>query len=381
MPAVRGPGAAPRRGRRRRRAPSGARHLPGPSTGYRWPWSSRPGQVRAFGPAQLAARLDARLQFANRRFDAPARQRTLRGTWWRGATTCSPRRRSACSPAWCSSASTLTVSGAAAVGAPDAEPHVAVLVDQSLLVRDPDAGGTARFRLLDTLRCSRGAMMETGGEADAGAHTPALPGVLRTARDELHGPDQAEWIDRIEAEESQPRRPDWPPSTTPRWPWPRRGPVACWVLRWRARFAIAYLTGLLDRHADVLTVETGRGRPRDGRLAANPGEVRLSRAPAQQAGALFRDLARSGAPAALIALACAHRERGARRGRAVPRRGRRDRRPVRGRPRSSRVRRRLGDRLAARRPRPPSGSPARNSPAGRRSGSRRGRRPPCGTSR
>ena len=64
-----------------------------------------------------------------------------------------------------------------------------------------------------------------------------------------------------------------------------------WDLRWRERFAISYLTKLLDRlgrcddrgeRAWTLTVIAD--------LAANPGEVRLARTPAEQAIVLFRDL-------------------------------------------------------------------------------------------
>lgn len=185
------------------------------------------GQVRAFGPAGLAARLDARLQFANRRFDAPARQRTLRDmvAWSHDLLPPPTRRVFARLGVF---ASTLTMDGAAVVCAPDdAWAHLAVLVDQSLLVRESDTGGTARFRLLDTLRLfALEQLSETGAEFDARrAHARYYLDFLQSAREQLHGPDQEKWIDRIEAEEPNVHAAlDWaaehdPPSPSPsRWP-------------------------------------------------------------------------------------------------------------------------------------------------------------------
>jgi tetratricopeptide (TPR) repeat protein len=85
-----------------------------------------------------------------------------------------------------------------------------------------------------------------------------------------------------------------------------------WDLRWRERFAIAFLTRLLDRHERTLDV--GRrawALTVMADLAANPGEVRLARRPAEQAVALFRETGEPrGLCAALLALASAHRDEG-----------------------------------------------------------------------
>jgi predicted ATPase/DNA-binding SARP family transcriptional activator len=275
------------------------------------------GQVRALGPAELTARLDARLQFANRRFDAPARQRTLRDmVAWSHALLPAPAQRTFARLGVF--ASTMTLAAAESVCAPDhAAPHLAALVDASLLVREPDAGGVARFRLLDTLRLfALGQLTEAGGEADAReAHARYYLDFLRTAMSGLHGPDQEDWIDRIEAEEPNVHAAlDWAAEHDPAlavelsvalWPY--------WDLRWRERFAIAYLTGLLDRWGATMTgADRGWALTVMADLAANPGEVRLARAPAQQAVALFRGLGEDrGLAAALIALACAHRDEGA----------------------------------------------------------------------
>ena len=148
------------------------------------------GQVRAFGPAELTARLDTRLQFANRRFDAPARQRTLRDmvAWSHDLLPAPTQRVFARLGVF---ASTLTMDGAAAVCAPDdALPHLAALVDQSLLVRDPAAGGTARFRLLDTLRLFALEQADRDGRGGRrSARTrPLLPGLPADGRGSVARP-------------------------------------------------------------------------------------------------------------------------------------------------------------------------------------------------
>jgi predicted ATPase/DNA-binding SARP family transcriptional activator len=274
------------------------------------------GQVRALGPAELTARLDARLQFANRRFDAPARQRTLRDmvAWSHALLPAATQRTFARLGVF---ASTMTMAAADAVCGPDdAAPHLAALVDSSLLVREPDAGGVARFRLLDTLRLfALECLADAGGEAGAReAHARYYLGFLRTAGSRLHGPEQENWIDRVEAEEPNVHAAlDWAAEHDPAmavglavalWPY--------WDLRWRERFAIAYLTELLDRRGATMTeAERGWALTVMADLAANPGEVRLARAPAEQAVALFRGLSdEHGQCSALIALACALRDEG-----------------------------------------------------------------------
>jgi predicted ATPase len=274
------------------------------------------GQVRALGPAELTARLDARLQFANRRFDAPARQRTLRDmVAWSHALLPPPIQGTFARLGVF--ASTMTMAAAEAVCATDdVAAQLAALVDSSLLVREPDAGGGARFRLLDTLRLfALELLTEAGDEADAReAHARYYLEFLRMAGARLHGPEQEEWIDRIEAEEPNVHAAlDWTAEHDPSLAVGLA--VALWPyldVRWRERFAIAYLTRLLDRHGATMTAgERAWALTVMADLAANPGEVRLARPPAEQAVALFRELGdERGLCAALLALACAHRDEG-----------------------------------------------------------------------
>ena len=85
-----------------------------------------------------------------------------------------------------------------------------------------------------------------------------------------------------------------------------------WDLRWRERFAVAYLTRLLGQQAAALTDnERAWALTVMVDLAANPGEVRLARQPADDAVALFRELGEPrGLCAALIARAYVHRDEG-----------------------------------------------------------------------
>jgi predicted ATPase/DNA-binding SARP family transcriptional activator len=274
-------------------------------------------QLRALGPIELTARLDARLQFASRRFDAPDRQRTLRDmVGWSYALL--PARTQRVFSRLAVFASTLTLDGATAVCAPeDAAAHVTTLVDHSMLARDAHSAATVRFRLLDTLRLFALEQLAASGEEEGArrAHAEFYLEFLGKARAELHGPGQEAWIDRIEAEEPNVHTAlEWAARHAPAlgvrlavvlWPY--------WDLRWRERFAIAYLTELLDRHAGALSPdERAWALTVIADLAANPGEVRLARRPAEEAVGLFRGLGNQrGLGAALIALACAQRDEGA----------------------------------------------------------------------
>lgn len=142
------------------------------------------GQLRALGPTEVAARLDERLRFVSRRFDAPTRHRTLRDTvaWSRDLLPTPTQRVFARLAVF---ATTLTLDAAAAAcGEDDPLEHITALVDHSLLVREPGAPVSPRFRLLDTLRLfALEKLGETGeGERVRRAHAEFLPAVPRGRR-------------------------------------------------------------------------------------------------------------------------------------------------------------------------------------------------------
>jgi predicted ATPase len=275
------------------------------------------GQLRALGPEELTARLDARLQFVNRRFDAPDRQRTLRDlVAWSHALL--PAETQRVFDRLGVFASTLTADAVAAVCS--AEPvagHLTTLVDASLLAREPGTNSPVRFRLLDTLRLFALERLAAAGIEDEvrAAHARFHLDLIEGLRPQWHGPGQEDAIRRIDAEEANVHAAlDWSAEHDPAlgvrlalalWPY--------WDLRWRERFGVAYLTRLLDRHASALTdSQRAWALTVVADLAANPGEIRLARRPAEEAIALFRDLGDvRGLAAALIALAYTHRDEGA----------------------------------------------------------------------
>lgn len=274
-------------------------------------------QLRALGPEELTARLDTRLQFVNRRFDAPDRQRTLRDlvAWSHALLPVETQRVFDRLGVF---ASTLTAEAVAAVCSPEpVTGHLATLVDASLLAREPGTRSPVRYRLLDTLRLFAQEQLAAGGIEDdvRAAHARFHLDLLERLGPSWHGPGQEDAIRRVDAEEANVHAAlDWAVEHDPAlgvrlavalWPY--------WDLRWRERFAVAYLTRLLDRSGDALTDrERAWALTVMADLAANPGEVRLAREPADEAVALFRGLGDPrGLCAALLARAYVHRDEGA----------------------------------------------------------------------
>ncbi|HLE26902.1 MAG TPA: tetratricopeptide repeat protein [Anaerolineales bacterium] len=78
------------------------------------------------------------------------------------------------------------------------------LVNKSLVVADGEQGAETRYRLLETIRqYAREKLLEAGSAVAEQAHHQHLEYFLRLgeqAEPELRGPDQAAWLDRLEAE-------------------------------------------------------------------------------------------------------------------------------------------------------------------------------------
>jgi ATP/maltotriose-dependent transcriptional regulator MalT len=97
----------------------------------------------------------------------------------------------------------------AAVAGPDMPPgevvgHLGALVDKSLVQFDDTGTGPGRYRLLDTVRQYAAGQLDALGPAAAdgarAAHRDYYLALAEAAAPQLIGPDQAAWLDRLDAE-------------------------------------------------------------------------------------------------------------------------------------------------------------------------------------
>ena len=268
------------------------------------------GQLRALGPGELATRLEARLQFVSRRFDAPPRQRTLRDTvaWSHGLLPGSTQLLFARLGVF---ASTLTLEAATAVSGEDALGHISVLVDHSLLVRDPGPQTATRYRLLDTLKLfALEKLHESGVEPDARrAHAEYYLQLLLEAGPRLFGPEEEAWARRLEVEE---------PNLHLALDWAARNDIELalrlgvamwpyWDLRWRETFAVPYLTAVIGAAGPEIDPSLGAWtRTAMADLVASHGEATLATQWAREAVDVFRPRGETrGLATALMALGAA----------------------------------------------------------------------------
>jgi len=82
--------------------------------------------------------------------------------------------------------------------------HLGALVDKSLVQFGDTGAGPGRYRLLETVRQYAAGQWDTLGPAAAGAaqiaHRDYYLALAEAAAPQLVGPDQAEWLDRLDAE-------------------------------------------------------------------------------------------------------------------------------------------------------------------------------------
>ncbi|KAB2386149.1 AfsR/SARP family transcriptional regulator [Actinomadura montaniterrae] len=154
-------------------------------------------RVRAFGVRELAARLDDRFRvLADGRRGGPERQRTLRAVidWSWGLLGEDERavlRRLAVHAGGCTLAAAEDVCGADAG-------VLARLVDRSLVARARDG----RYRLLESVAAyGLERLREAGEEAELRRrHVRYYTDLARRADEQLRGPEQSEWLERLDQE-------------------------------------------------------------------------------------------------------------------------------------------------------------------------------------
>jgi predicted ATPase/DNA-binding SARP family transcriptional activator/DNA-binding CsgD family transcriptional regulator len=157
---------------------------------------------------QIAVRLDHSLKLltAGNRTASP-RQRTLRGTLdWSYALLSEPERKLFCrlsvfAGGW-------TLAAAEMVGAEgdteqgDVLDLLSRLVDKSLVVAEATGGGGVRYRMLEPIRQYAREKLEEGGEGEEvrREHAGFFLALAEEAEPGLWGPEDAEWLERLEAE-------------------------------------------------------------------------------------------------------------------------------------------------------------------------------------
>lgn len=164
-------------------------------------------RVRLLAPDQIAARLDDHLRLlTSGRRDADPRQQTMRGAidWSYRLLSDAERtllnRLAVFAGGW-------TIEMAEAVCADAVIPDwevldlLAGLVDKSLVALAGE-GSAQRYRLFETIRQYALEQLAASGEAEAlqATHLEWCAAFAHGAEARLHGPEQAMWLDRIEAE-------------------------------------------------------------------------------------------------------------------------------------------------------------------------------------
>ncbi len=165
-------------------------------------------QISFLSPAALLARLDQVLPLLEGGArDMPQRQRTMRATiaWSHDLLQRDERqlfeRLGVLMGSWSLEAAEA-VGGGDGLRSDQVLPLLRRLADQSLLVRD-DGDGEARYRMLEPVRQYAVEMLERAPVAAAAArarHAAFYRALAQAAFDPLRGPEQIQWIGRLERE-------------------------------------------------------------------------------------------------------------------------------------------------------------------------------------
>ena len=172
-------------------------------------------RVRVLGPAELLSRLDDRFALLTTGHrDAPARQRTLRAAidWsWRLLSQAEQTvlRRLAVHLGGCTLEAAEQVCSGSGVAAAEVLDVLTRLVDRSLVVVVADrATGQHRYRLLESIAAYCLERVREAGELESvrDGHLRYYLELAERAEPRLRGPEQREWLRRLDAERANLRR-------------------------------------------------------------------------------------------------------------------------------------------------------------------------------
>jgi predicted ATPase/DNA-binding XRE family transcriptional regulator len=162
-------------------------------------------KTRFLDPATLLSRLDRALSSAWGR-DLPERQRTMRATLdWSYGLLLNERelfRRLSVFVGGFDLPAAEAVGASGRIDAEDVLEHLGSLVEQSLVAADPDAGGGARYGMLEPIRQYAAEKLEESneGEQTRRRHATHYLDLGERAASELWGPRQAGWLEGLERE-------------------------------------------------------------------------------------------------------------------------------------------------------------------------------------
>lgn len=166
-------------------------------------------RIRVLPPEVMRTRLKNRLELlTGGPRDFPERQQTMRGAiaWSYDLLGEDERllfRRSSVFVGGCTLEALSAVCGGSGDREDELLDRLTVLVDESLMRREGDAGGEPRFMCLETIREFARESLRTSGEIDTirRRHTRFFLRLAETAEAELIGANQGLWLDRLEAEQ------------------------------------------------------------------------------------------------------------------------------------------------------------------------------------
>jgi predicted ATPase/DNA-binding CsgD family transcriptional regulator len=260
-------------------------------------------RLRAMPAGELEARLDQRFDVltGGSRAALP-RQQTLRAMVdWSWELLTGAERAVLAALSVFAGAFGLAAAEAVAAGpdVPAAEVlgHLGALVDKSLVQFDDTGTGPARYRLLETVRQYAAGRLDAQGPAVAEAariaHRDCYLALAEAAAPQLIGPDQAAWLDRLDAELGN-LRAAIAVSLTQADPEPGLRLVAplrvFWLARGHAAEAVRALQALLDAPAvDQATLPRARALAVAADLVERAGSYAAAETYCEEALAIARD--------------------------------------------------------------------------------------------
>jgi len=263
-------------------------------------------QAKLLSPHAMLARLSSRLEFLiDGVRDAHTRHRTLRGTldWSYDLLTPDERILFARLAVFVGSftlEAAEAVAGATGTTPQQMDPKVlrglAALLDKSMLQRREGAGSELRFFMLETIREYALEHLEASGEAEAlrRRHAEYYLGLIETAKEELTGPQQKAWLERLELEHDNLRSALWwgleVSSEAEIGLWLASGLGQFWEMHGHLTEGRAWLETALAKGRGLPAAIRAKAFREAGALALAQGDHRQARAFLEESVRLYREL-------------------------------------------------------------------------------------------